>query len=132
MLVNCLVLFEKLIFLCLFSLLIHVNPNLGGFFRGSFWGGEGVGVVKLVRIMLETWNLVCKYAHLWSFRKYFFSTKTFLILLMLAVFCKKTAFLGKNSTFTQRNSARTVLEIKGNKNVRFTDYASRIFRIAPN
>ena len=45
---------------------------------------------------------------------------------MLAVFCKKTAFLGKNSTFTQRNSARTVLEIKGNKNVRFTDYASRI------
>ena len=38
---------------------ISFNPNLGGLFRGSFWGGGG-GVVKLppclklVRIMPET------------------------------------------------------------------------------
>ena len=39
---------------------ISFNPNLGGLFRGSFWGGGGGGgckitpCLKLVRIMPET------------------------------------------------------------------------------
>ena len=42
------------------------NPNLGGLFRGSFYGGGGGGggsitpSKKLVEIVLETWNLVLK------------------------------------------------------------------------
>ena len=57
--------------------------------------------LKLVRIMLETWNLVRKYIHICSFRKY---TKALLSLLM-------SAFFGKNSIFTQSNSVRAVLKI---------------------
>ena len=40
-----------------------------------------------------------------------FSTKALLILLMLAFFLQKSAFFGKNSTFTRSNSVRAVLEI---------------------
>ena len=40
-----------------------------------------------------------------------FSTKTFLIFLMSGVFCKKSAFFEKNSTFTQSISMRAVSEI---------------------
>ena len=45
------------------------------FVRGSFWGGEEGKItpcLKLVRIMLETWNLLRKYTHIFSFRKYTF------------------------------------------------------------
>ena len=63
-------------------------PNLGGLFRGSFWGGGGGSQIrgggggckippppppprlKLVRIMLETANLARKYKSICSFRKY--------------------------------------------------------------
>ena len=49
------------------------KPNLGGLFWAHF---EVLGVklppLKLVRIMLETWNLVCKYTHMRDFRKYTF------------------------------------------------------------
>ena len=59
--------------------------------------------------MLETSNLVRKYTHICSFRKYkpfkqiilhicsfrLFSTKTFLSLLMLAFFAKNQRFLAK-------------------------------------
>ena len=61
-------------------------PNLGGLFRGSFWGGGGGSKIgggwgvekfapppprlKLVRIMLETANLARKYKSICSFRKY--------------------------------------------------------------
>ena len=51
------------------------NSNLGGLFRGSFWGEVGKITppsLKLVRIVLETWNLVRKYTHISSFRKYTF------------------------------------------------------------
>ena len=37
-----------------------------------------------------------------------FSTKAFLILLMSAFSCKKSAFFRKNSTFTQSKSVRAV------------------------
>ena len=40
-----------------------------------------------------------------------FSTKALLILLMSGFFCKKSAFFGKDSTFTLSNSVRAVLEI---------------------
>ena len=45
-----------------------VNPNLGGLFKGLFRGVVGGGgkitpYLKLVIIMLETWNLVHKYTH---------------------------------------------------------------------
>ena len=50
------------------------NPNLGGWFRGLFWGGWGkiTPCLKLVRTMLETLNLARKYACIFSFRKYTF------------------------------------------------------------
>ena len=53
-------------------------------------GSKITSCLKLVRIMLKTWNLVHKYTHVYSLRKY--STKTPLILLMSA-FCKNCAFL---------------------------------------
>ena len=40
-----------------------------------------------------------------------FSSKALLILLVSAFFCKKLAFSGQNSTFTQSNSVRAVFEI---------------------
>ena len=47
---------------------------------------------------------------------------------MSAFFCKKLEFFGKNSTFTQSNNMRAVLEIlTANENVSYTDYASRIW-----
>ena len=80
-------------------------------------GGGGVKLppcLKLVRIMLrnayfESWHIstdiyaVSEDIH--------FITKVLLILLMSAFFCKKVAFSSQNSTFAQRNSVRTVLEI---------------------
>ena len=73
--------------------IFSLNPNLSGLFRGSFWGWGGGEVklppcLKLVRIMLETSNMARKYTHLCSFRKYTFSTKPILSLLMPAFFCK--------------------------------------------
>ena len=58
-------------------LILSINPSLSGLFRGSFWlegGGRGeiTPCLKLVSIMVETWNLVSKYTHIPSFRKYNF------------------------------------------------------------
>ena len=58
--------------------------------------------LKLVRITLETCHLVGKYTRVCKFRK--ISIKTPLILLI-------SAFFVKNSTFTQSNNMRAVLEI---------------------
>ena len=63
---------------------IAFNPNLGGFFKrfALHWGCGGEAKItlclKLVRIMLETWNLVLKYRYLVS-EKIPSSTKTPLI-----------------------------------------------------
>ena len=35
-------------------------------------GGKLLPCLKLVRVMLETWNLVRQYTHIFSFRKYTF------------------------------------------------------------
>ena len=54
---------------------------------------------------LKTWNLVLKYTHTYVVSENKpFSIKTSLILQM-------SAFFAKNSTFTQSNSMRAVLEI---------------------
>ena len=53
----------------------NFNPNLGGIFKGSFWGGVDGKItpcLKLVRIMLETWNLARKYKSICIFKKYIF------------------------------------------------------------
>ena len=60
--------------------------------------------LKVVRIMLGTWNLIRKYTHI-----YF--QKIYLLVNILSFFCKNSAFSGKNSTFTQSNSVRAVLKI---------------------
>ena len=54
-----------------------LNPNLGGFFRVRFEVGVGgrklPSCLKLVRIMIETSNLACKYTPIFSFRNIPFS-----------------------------------------------------------
>ena len=76
-----------------------LNTNMGGLFRGLFQGGDGwiSPCVKLVRIMLETWNLVHKYTHIYSFRKKTFGTKGFLISVIRAFF-----FFPKNQSFLHK------------------------------
>ena len=63
-----------------------IIPNLGGLLRGPFCGGGNgkitVHCLKLVRIMLETH----RYVVLENMPS---CTRTFLILLMSAIFCKK-------------------------------------------
>ena len=80
--------------------LSEINPNLGRLFRGSFWGGGGVGVgskitpyLKLVRIMLGTWNLVDKYTHILVSENIPFSTKALADVSIF--FAKNLHFLGK-------------------------------------
>ena len=72
---------SRMFFLFLGSICIYdqlyLEPNLGGLFRGSFWGGRrGIPsptpCLKLVRIMLETSYLACTYTHIYGFRKYTF------------------------------------------------------------
>ena len=62
-------------------------------------GGRGSNLhthcLKLVRIMLETWNSARKYRHICSFKNIAFSTKTPLLLLMSAIFAKNQYFLAK-------------------------------------
>ena len=65
------------------------NHNLGGLFKGSFWGGG-----EYPPPCLETWNLARKYTHEVS-EKILFSTKTLLILLMLTFFAKNQRLLAR-------------------------------------
>ena len=71
-----------------FLMSLRINPNLGGVFRGLFFFFWGGGLVKLTSptphthtlsktrqnhaIILETGNLVRKYTHICSFKKYTF------------------------------------------------------------
>ena len=74
-------------------------------------GGVNLPRLKLVRIMLETWNLVREYTHKFSLRKYIFLVPRPSYFCWCQDFCKKISFFGKNSTFTESNSVRAVLEI---------------------
>ena len=79
------------------------NSNMFGLFRGSFWGGWGMGGgdeitpwLKLVRIMLETWNFVRKFTRICSFRKYTFQYQGFLNFADVSIFfAKNQHFLAK-------------------------------------
>ena len=66
---------------------------------GGFVMGVGSGVfshcVELVRIMLETWNLVCESINLCSFRKHTFQCQDPLDFADVSMFCKKRDFLTK-------------------------------------
>ena len=73
-----------------------LNFQKGGLFRGSFLRGGGVKLppsprLKLVTIMIKTWNLVRKYTHTYVVSENItFSTKALFI-----SFCEKSAFFGK-------------------------------------
>ena len=58
-------------------------------------GGNYPPCLKLVRIMLETSNLVCKYKPICSFRKYIFYYLGLLNFADISIFCKKLGFLFK-------------------------------------
>ena len=62
--------------------------------------------------MIETFNLASKYTRIFSFRKYNFSYQDPLSSADVSVFLQKIfGFFDKNSTFTQNNSVRALLEI---------------------
>ena len=82
-----------------------------GFLGVHFGVGEGRPCLKLVRIMLETWNLVGKYTHIFSFRKYTFWYQDLLSFVDVSISLQKIAFFVKNSTFPQSDGMKTVLEI---------------------
>ena len=73
--------------------------------------------LKVVRIMLESWNLARNYTAICSFRKYTFQYQGLLNFPDVTIFFQNSAFFGQNSTFgqystfTQSNSVRAVLEI---------------------
>ena len=67
--------------------------------------------LKLVRIMLETWNLARKYTKIFSFRKCTVSYTDLLNVADVRIFWKKISFFCKNNAFTQSNIARAVMEI---------------------
>ena len=52
-----------------------------------------------------------KCTHIFSFRKYAFQCQQPLNFADVSIFCRKSVFFCKNSTFTQSNNMRAVLEI---------------------
>ena len=69
-----------------------------------------VKAAKLVKIVLETWNLVRKYT-VCNFRKYNFQYHEPLDFADVSILCAKISIVAKNSTFTQINSMGAVLEL---------------------
>ena len=61
--------------------------------------------------MLETSSLARKYTYICSFRKYIFYYQGSLNFADVFFFFKKSAFFDENSTFTQINGVRAVLNI---------------------
>ena len=51
--------------------------------------------------MLESLNLVSNYTQIFSFRKYTFCHQDCLNFAYASILAKESAFVGKNSTFTQ-------------------------------
>ena len=66
---------------------------------------------KLVRILLETLISISKQAHICSFIKYTFQYQDPPNFADVSILLQKIVLFGKNSTFTQSNSVRFVLEI---------------------
>ena len=87
-----------------------------GFLEVSFERGASGGVKlpsspKLVRIMLETSISTSKQAHICSFRKYTFQYQVAPNFADVSILLQKIVLFGKDSTFTQSNSVRFVLEM---------------------
>ena len=87
-----------------------------GFLEVSFERSASGGVKlppspKLVRIMLQTSISTSKQAHICSFRKYTFQYQGPPNFADVSILLQKIVLFGKNSTFTQSNSVRFVLEI---------------------
>ena len=90
--------------------------------------------------MVEAWNLVRKYTHICSFRKYTFQCQDPLNSADASIFLPKISiFFCKDGTFTQSNSVKAVIDtfssvftsckifqVTFNKNVCFIDQASGI------
>ena len=80
------------------------------------WGGGKItSCLKLVRITLETSNLVKTNTRICSFstsiQKYTFQYQYLLNFADVSIFLGKISVFGKISTFTQSNSIRAVFEI---------------------
>ena len=89
---------------------LNLRVLLRGFFCG--WGGGEVKLrLKIIRIMLETSNLACKYTHICSFRKYTSQYQDPLNFADVSFSLKDHHILAQNSTFPQSNSMRAVLKI---------------------
>ena len=113
-----------------------------GFFRGSSCGGgEGkvAPCVKLVRIMLESSNLVRKYKHICSFRKYTFQyqgllnfTDVSIFLQIISIFWQKQYLYSKQQyqscvkDFLVLFSVFVRKKVIVNENVKFIGYACGI------
>ena len=103
---------------------------MGSFYRA---GNPPPSCLKLVRIMLETSNLVCKYTHVCSFKKYTFKDQGPLHFLSGFFFCKKSAFWGENLVpLLKAKIVRAVLKIflfcfQFLLDKSFPDYASGIW-----
>ena len=67
----------------------YSSPNLGGLFRGSFYGGGKI-TLEHYGIMLKTSNLTRKYTYIFSFRIYNF-------------YCKESLNFADDSIFLQKN-----------------------------
>ena len=67
--------------------------------------------LRHIKIILETGNLVHKYTHIFSFRKYTFYCQDPLDFADVSIFWKNSPFFVKNSTFNQSNSMRAMLEM---------------------
>ena len=69
----------------------YLNPNLGESFKGLFYGGREVlklpTSLKLVRIMLETSNLLRKYTLISSSKKYNLYYQRSLNFAEVSIFC---------------------------------------------
>ena len=92
------------------------NKHQMSFLWGRFEVGEGglpspLSSPKLVRMMLKTSNLVYTYTHMCSFRKYTCQYQRLINFAYVSIFLQKINTLGENSTFTQSNTVRAVLEI---------------------
>ena len=64
----------------------------------------GCWELKLIRIMLETWNMVRKYTPIYSFRKYTFWSQGPLNFADVSLFYKNSAFFLKNKIYKYMSS----------------------------
>ena len=85
---------------------------------------------KLVRIILENWNLVYKYTHTCGFIKYTFKYQNHLNFADVSIFCKKISLVPLLKALVWQLCLRFfsfVKKVAINQNVRTIDHESRIW-----